>query len=137
MSTSIHANRIASSSSNSRRCRGAAAVFEALLAVLSAGAARADDPTIDNAEFISTRTRAELKAEVREARAARALMAAGERGMAEPAPSFSMVTRAAVKAEVLAARAQGELLHAGEVDVAMQQPSRGLAKSATTVAARR
>ena len=137
MSTSIHASRIASSSSNTRRCRGAAPVFAALLAMLSAGAARADDPTIDNTEFISTRTRAELKAEVREARTAHALMAAGEQGMGESASRVSMVSRSAVKAEVLAARAHGELLHAGEVDVSMPQPSRGFAQAGTTVAARR
>jgi hypothetical protein len=137
MSTSIHASRIASSSSNSRHWRGAAPVFAALLAALAAGAARADDPTIDNTEFVSTRTRTELKAEVREARVAHALMAAGEQGMGEPASSVSLVSRAAVKAEVLAARAHGDLLHAGEVDVSMPQPSRGVAQVGITVAARR
>jgi hypothetical protein len=137
MSTSIHTSRIVSSSSRGHGLRASAPVIAALLAVMSAGAAWADDPTIDNTEFVSTRTRAESKAEVRQARATHGLMAAGEQGMAEPGSMVSLVSRAAVKAEVLAARAHGELLQAGEADPSMPQASRSYAQAGTTVAARR
>ncbi|WP_395703841.1 hypothetical protein [Aquabacterium sp.] len=107
------------------------------LMALASTAALADDPTVDSTPFVVTHSRSEVKAEVRQARHAHQLLAAGElAGSAasnEPAP---LLARATVKAEVLAARAHGELLPAGELAVATaSQPRRLLA--VTTLAAAR
>jgi hypothetical protein len=85
---------------------------------VAAGSAFADDITPDHtAQAVSTRSRAEVKAEVRQAAAAGQLLAAGEQDAAVPTES-STLARAQVKADVLAARARGELMPAGEQLVA-------------------
>ncbi|TMG98419.1 MAG: DUF4148 domain-containing protein [Betaproteobacteria bacterium] len=87
----------------------------ALSALALAGTAvLADDITPEPAPFVSTRTRAEVKAEVQQARARGELQPAGEEDVVVAAPQRSTLTRAAVKAEVLQARANGELIPAGE-----------------------
>src|SRR5881409_3378669 len=85
----------------------------ALSALALAGTAvLADDITPEPAPFVSTRTRAEVKAEVQQARARGELQPAGEEDVVVAAPQRSTLTRAAVKAEVLQARANGELIPA-------------------------
>ncbi len=86
---------------------------------LAAGSALADDITPDfSAQALSTKSRAEVKAEVRQAAARGELLAAGEQDFGDVTPQASTVARAQVKAEVLAARARGELLPAGERSLA-------------------
>src|SRR5689334_2550104 len=77
---------------------------------LTGTAVLADDITPEPAPFISTRTRAEVKAEVLQARARGELLAAGEEELVAATATRSTLTRAAVKAEVLQARANGELI---------------------------
>jgi hypothetical protein len=88
----------------------------ALSALALAGTAvLADDITPEPAPTVSTLTRAEVKAEVQQARARGELRPAGEEDVVVAAPpQRSTLTRAAVKAEVLQARANGELIPAGE-----------------------
>jgi hypothetical protein len=86
---------------------------------LAAGSALADDITPDfSNQAVSTKSRAEVKAEVRQAAAAGQLLAAGEEDFGVPTTRSTTVARAQVKAEVLAARARGELMPAGELLVA-------------------
>jgi hypothetical protein len=87
---------------------------------LAAGSALADDITPDfSQQAVSTKSRAEVKAEVRQAAATGQLLAAGEEDFgANVAAQGSNVSRAQVKAQVLAARARGELMPAGEQLVA-------------------
>jgi hypothetical protein len=83
---------------------------------LAAGSALADDITPDfSQQALSTRSRAEVKAEVRQAAAAGQLLPAGEEDVSVPTERATSVARAQVKAEVLAARARGELIPAGEL----------------------
>jgi hypothetical protein len=98
----------------------------ALSALALAGtAALADDITIDNTPFVSTRSRAEVKADVQQARAHGELLAAGEGDAATSAErGTSTLARSAVKAEVLQARAGGQLLPAGERLAAENLPRR-------------
>lgn len=109
----------------------------ATLAALSTTAALADDPTIDTTPFVSTMSRSEVKAEVRQAVKAHTLVAAGEVGTLGAAQPAALLARSAVKAEVLAARHRGELQPAGELDIASLQPARARTLSFTTLAAAR
>ncbi|MEW6706866.1 MAG: DUF4148 domain-containing protein [Pseudomonadota bacterium] len=91
---------------------------------MAAGSALADDITPDgSAQALSTKSRAEVKAEVQRAAAAGELLAAGEEDFGVPTVRSTTLARAEVKAEVLAARARGELIPAGELLVA-QHPVR-------------
>lgn len=91
---------------------------------LAAGSVLADDITPDfSNQVASTRSRAEVKAEVRQAAAAGELLAAGEEAFGVPTVRSTSVARAQVKAEVLAARARGELIPAGEL-LAAEHPVR-------------
>ena len=88
-----------------------------LIAVASAFAsvaAQADDVTIDSAPFASTKSRAQVQAEVLQARAQGTLFAAGE-FTPMTTVAASTTTREAVRSEVRAANAKHELLPAGEV----------------------
>ena len=109
----------------------------ALSALALAGtAALADDITIDNTPFVSTRTRAEVKADVAQARAQGQLLAAGEQNVVAPAATGTALARATVKAEVLTARANGELIPAGEALAAAHptQAGKRITKTATLAA---
>jgi hypothetical protein len=82
---------------------------------LAAGSALADDITPDtSAAAVSTRSRAEVKAETLQAQRAGELLAAGEEDFGVTTPR-SQLARATVKAEVLAARANDALIPAGEL----------------------
>jgi len=115
-------------------------LLAATLVALASSAALADDPTIDTTPFVSTLTRNEVKAEVRQALRDHTLVATGESyGYSVNAP-VSGLARSAVKAEVLAARNRGELQPAGEFDVASLPSARGThgrTLSVTTLAAAR
>ena len=88
-------------------------LLASLIAV--AGTAFADDITIDTKPAVSTRTSAEVKAEVRRALAAGEHFVVGEGyGFSEPS-TRSTASRADVKAELAAARAAGQLV-VGEAD---------------------
>ena len=109
----------------------------ALSALALAGtAALADDITIDNTPFVSTRTRAELKAEVLQARAQGQLLAAGEENVVAPEAGGTTLARATVKAQVLTARANGELIPAGEALASAHptHPTQRVTKSETLAA---
>lgn len=111
-----------------------APAIAATLMALASTAALADDPTIDTTPFVVTHSRGEVKAEVRQARKAHQLVAAGDIGASNIGYPATVVARSSVKAEVLAARARGELLPAGELSVAVaSQPRR--TPQATTLAA--
>ena len=87
----------------------------AAVAALSSTAVFAESPTPEPTGFQSTRTRAEVKAEVLVAAATHRLLPAGELGaVVEPSARFA-VSRAQVKADTLNARAAGLLLPAGEL----------------------
>jgi Domain of unknown function (DUF4148) len=111
----------------------AAALALATLTSFAQEATRA--PEFDN--FVSMRTRAEVRAELQ------AALAAGWRpsqGEASYAPEFgktsSTRTRADARAEVAAAIARGERLSYGEAGPDPQQAQRIRASSAATLAAR-
>jgi hypothetical protein len=79
-------------------------------------AALADDITIDTTPSLSTKTRAEVKAEVLQARAQGLLQTSGD---LSPVPAVAAVapsttSREAVRSEVRAANAKHELMPAGE-----------------------
>ena len=79
----------------------------AAFAALSSTAVFAESPTPEPTGFQSTRTRAEVKADVLVAAATHRLLPAGEHDLvAAPAARFA-VSRAQVKAETLSARAAG------------------------------
>ena len=106
----------------------------ALSALALAGTAvLADDITPEPAPFVSTRTRAELKAEVLQARARGELLAAGEEEFVAT-PVRSTLARATVKAEVLQARTNGELIPAGEQLAAAHPVRRSQHAAADTLA---
>lgn len=89
-------------------------LIAAALAALSTTAALADDPTIDNTRHTSTVSRAEVKAEVRQALKDHTLPVDGEFGAQwTPAPT-STLSRAAVKEDVRQALKSGTLVVAGE-----------------------
>ncbi len=90
-------------------------LFAASFIALAASAAMADDITVDTTAFVSQKSRADVIAEVQQARAQGTLLLAGE---ALPLPVItakSDLTREAVRAQVRAANARHELLPAGEV----------------------
>ena len=103
-----------------------ATALVAAFAALSSTAAFAESPTPEPTGFRSTRTRAEVKADVLVAAATHRLLPAGEHDLvAAPSARFA-VSRAQVKADTLSARAAGTLLPAGEiVDGVRTAPVRG------------
>lgn len=109
-------------------------LIAAALAALSTTAALADDPTIDTTPFVSTLSRSEVNAEVRQAAKAHTLVVAGELGGERLSAPVSTLTRSEVKADVLAARRRGELQPAGEIDVATLHPSTTRTLHFTTLA---
>jgi HJR/Mrr/RecB family endonuclease len=74
-----------------------------------AGAAHADDITIDPAKFESTRTRAEVKAEAAKVSATRSTEPAGSRVIG--APANSTVSIQALRAETVQAVRSGQIPH--------------------------
>jgi hypothetical protein len=113
-----------------------ATALVAAFAALSSTAVFAESPTPEPTGFQSTRTRAEVKADVLLAAATHRLLPAGEHDVpAAPAARFA-VSRAQVKADTLGARTAGTLLPAGElVDRARSTPARA-GVSATHLAGR-
>src|SRR5262245_51309480 len=87
-------------------------LFSSVIALAAAGA-MADDITVDNTPSVSTATRAQVKAEVLNARKSGELLGAGEVGQRVPAPVFS-ASRSDVASQFRVARANGDLLAAGE-----------------------
>lgn len=84
---------------------GTAAAAFALAAMT--GAAYADDITIDPTPFVSTKSRAEVRAEViGKAEQIRMAHGEGDSGMNHAATSGSTLTRAQVRGDYLASRAQ-------------------------------
>jgi hypothetical protein len=69
----------------------------AVLAVVG-GAAMADDITVSNERFVAYKSRAEMRAEVSQARAAGELAPMSEAGRAAPAAAPSPLTREQVRA---------------------------------------
>lgn len=81
------------------------------LATMAPGAAYADDITIDNTPFVSTRTRAEVQAEVM-GRAEQLRMASSEWSTQQQQPfQPSGLTRAQVTAEYIASRLEANALN--------------------------
>ena len=72
-------------------------------AAMASSNAYADDITIDNTPFISTRTRAEVRADVM-GQSEQLRMASSELTMQQAAPASSDYTRAQAKADFLASR---------------------------------
>jgi hypothetical protein len=107
----------------------------ATFAALSSTAVFAESPTPEPTGFQSTRTRAEVKADVLVAAATHRLLPAGEHDVvAAPAARFA-VSRAQVKADTLSARTAGTLLPAGEiVDGGRAVPARGFLTNGTFAA---
>jgi hypothetical protein len=91
-------------------------IATAALTAFAATAALADDITVVPAAQ-SLKSRAEVQAEVLQARAQGTLIPAGEHITVKPAAQAAEVqkSRDQVRAEVLAARSAGTLLRAGEV----------------------
>jgi hypothetical protein len=108
----------------------------AAFAALSSTAVFAESPTPEPTGFQSTRTRAEVKADVLVAAATHRLLPAGEHDVAAAPSARFTVSRAEVKADTRSARAAGTLLPAGEiVDAARSTPARG-SVNATNLAGR-
>ena len=103
----------------------AAAIFAA--AAMASGSAYADDITIDTTPFVSTKTRAEVRAEVM-GQAEQLRIASSEFGMhSQPAPtSASGYTRAQAKADYIAARNQVRALNAEDSGSSYLAMQRGL-----------
>lgn len=95
------------------------------LTVFAAGAALADDPTIDNtAQTLSLKSRGQVIAELARAKADGSIKAWANAPQMNKAQDIrSVKTRADVKAEVIAARDSGEL------NVALGEDSGSLARS--------
>ena len=95
------------------------------LAVFAAGAALADDPTIDNsAATPSLKTRGQVVAEFSRAQADGSIKAWANRPQLNSAQDIrSVKTRDEVKADVIAAR------HSGELNVAIGEDSGSLARA--------
>jgi hypothetical protein len=89
-------------------------LFAASFIALAASAAMADDITVDATRFVSQKSRAEVNAEVQQARNQGTLLAAGE-ALPVTAVAKSDLTREAVRSQVRVANARHELLPAGEV----------------------
>jgi hypothetical protein len=107
-----------------------------LAAGLMARPALAETPTIDTTPFVSTRTRAEVRAEVMAARP-QISAAGGEYALQQvaPQPHATALTREQVKAEFMAARDQVRAMHAEDSGSALLAQSRPRAGS--TLFARR
>jgi hypothetical protein len=91
---------------------GSTALAAVLAASLMAGSVRAETPTIDNTPFVSTRTRAEVQAEVLADRA-KVSSAGIEWAMQQGAPRVaSGLTRQQVQAEYIAAREEVHAMNA-------------------------
>jgi len=95
----------------------------AITALAFAGsAATADDITIVEDNFVAAKTRAEVQAEVRQARAAgAAFVSEVDLSTTRPQARTSTLTRAEVQAEVRQARAAGEVF-VSEVDLSTTRP---------------
>jgi len=78
-----------------------------------AGAARADDITVDPSKFEGTRTRAEVQAEAAKVSATRSTEPAGSRVIA--APKSSTINVQALRAETVQAVRSGQIPH-GEIN---------------------
>ena len=104
---------------------GTAAAAFALAAM--AGAAYADDITIDPTPFVSTKSRAEVRAEViGQAEQIRMAHGEGASGM-DPAPFHGTLTRAQVRDDYMAARAQASAFNgedSGSAYLTAMQPRR-------------
>jgi hypothetical protein len=110
----------------------------AALTVLAAGAALADDPTIDNSASVpSLKTRAQVIAEYEQAKVDGSIGAWSNRPQMNKAQDIKSVrARADVKADVVAARAAGELNTAiGEDGGALAVNAKRRAAVPTTLAA--
>ena len=110
----------------------------AALTVLAAGAALADDPTIDNSASVqSLKTRAQVVAEYERAKVDGSISAWSNRPQLTKAQDIKSVrARADVKADVVAARAAGELNTAiGEDSGALAVNVKPRATIPTTLAA--
>ncbi len=91
-------------------------IFAASFIAFAATAALADDITIDHTPFVPTLTRAQVEAQVAQARAHGESLDRGDAYQANrELPSKSTLSRATVRAETIAAMARGELAHAGEL----------------------
>lgn len=91
-------------------------IFAASFIAFAATAALADDITIDHTPFVPTLTRAQVEAQVAQARAHGESLDRGDDYQAKlELQSKSSLTRATVRAETLAAIARGELPRAGEL----------------------
>jgi hypothetical protein len=88
-------------------------IIATTLIAFAGTAALADDITIDTNPSLSTKSRAEVKAEVLQARAQGLLQTAGEFSPVQ-AVAQSTTSREAVRSEVRAANARHELMPAGE-----------------------
>lgn len=89
----------------------AAAAFA--FAAITAGNAYADDITIDPNPFVSTRTRAEVQAEVTgQAEALRMASSEWSMQLGEPAPSHSTLTRSQAIQDYVASRQEVNALNA-------------------------
>ena len=80
------------------------------------------DVSVERSSFVSTRARADVQAEARQARHTGELMSAADEGVAPAAAPA--VPRAAVKSDVLQARAKGELASGGDVVTVALHPVR-------------
>ena len=103
---------------------GTAAAAFALAAI--AGAAYADDITIDPTPFVSTKSRAEVRAEVI-GQAEQIRMAHGEGAGMNGTPFRGMLTRAQVRDDYMAARAQASAFNgedSGSAYLTAMQPRR-------------
>jgi hypothetical protein len=81
------------------------------------------DVSVEHTTFVSTRARADVQAEARQARHSGELMSAADEGVAAPVAAPA-VPRAAVKSDVLQARANGELAPGGDVVTLALHPVR-------------
>lgn len=88
-------------------------LFAAIVLTLAAsGAALAQEATYDYPQQVtSQKSRAEVTAEVKQARADGTLQSSGEVDSVRPVVTVSTLTRAEVKAQTLAAIASGELAY--------------------------
>jgi hypothetical protein len=84
------------------------AAVSSLVLLSVAGAAMAEQPYPDDVKFVSTKTRAEVIAELQQARANGEIIN-GDAYPGNAAPFKSTLTRAQVRAELAQARARGEL----------------------------
>ncbi|MBL0090701.1 MAG: DUF4148 domain-containing protein [Ideonella sp.] len=89
-------------------------LFAASFIALAAAAAMADDITVDSTVFVSQKSRAEVLAELQQARAQGALLTSGD-AVPVAIATRSELTREAVRSQVRTANARHELTPAGEL----------------------